>query len=769
MAAAEPAEDSEDSSSDDDDGAYDEDGEEHAAVDVDVDAATSSTAATTTATGGRASNHMAVDDDDDDDASFAGTGSKKRAFSKKTTSTTTSATKGNSGRTAFGATEIEMLEDEFSKNPRPSAQRVGELAERCNQLRAANAPRVTAQSIKTKFSNLRTKQKHQLPVAAPLELTDELVRKVVDAFRERWIDDMRDGGKFTTANYLFRHGATILTALLEQDRPACAMIRPWLESAHAAAVTYFQARKANGTKISRSLHIGTARTRFQVELEVAMYNAAALNLPDDAPVRRFAKVLSDFVQSRNQLSALIGASVADVDDPQSVQNAKVELGRLVPKLDSSLLTRRTALSMYATLKANPTWRSDPADALFLTSITTAAADAAPLREPGMICAVFQHARLLVYNEYAKVLRFHRAKLTPSRGWAATATALLARGSNFEVSADDIGDVHHVAASAIRLFVYGRGVHLIRNTDSRILRALIVSRATASADKDNTNIYVKSFALELHENYLFCSPIAFTKLFLPIAKRFFSFPAVLSVDHYVALVQLVRSETWRCFVSALVAQLYAGLELLNSHANAIFAFVANGICTKFVRILLSIQFKKLEKTMSRAGADAAERIPNWLSRNQCDGRCGSKRVCNVHIIYSIGCRSGERAGDFSQFARLVELGVQSTAIVADSPVHHCHRTIDCIQCHSSTTTAAAVHAEKALELALEQRLRENLRIPLTSQAHLIYNERCIRKQSIDNTHILFARQSRVLEQEPRRLEPFALSVRQSDMRRVLSRF
>jgi hypothetical protein len=573
LAAAEPAQS--DSSSDD---------EEHAAVDVDVDAATSSTAATTV---------IALDDDDDDDDNEV-TGSKKRAISN-----VSSTTKDNSVRTAFSAAAIELFEEEFRKNPRPSTQRVGELAELCNHLRAADAPRVSAQSIKTKFSNLRAKQQRQLPVAAPLELTDELVGEVVAALRERWVDDMRDGGKFTIANYLFRHGATILATLLEEDcLSASAMIRPWLESAHAAAVAYFRATTANGTKTA----LGIARTRFQVDLEVALYDAAARDLPDDAPVRRFAKVLTDFVQSRYQLSALIGASVADVGDPQSVQNARAELGRLVPELDNSLLTRRTALSMYATLMANPTWLSRAADALFLTSVATAAADPAPLREPGMLCVVFQHAQLLVYNEYAKVLRFHRANLTPSRGWASAAEALLARGSDFEgekgsvVSVHDIGDVHHVAASAIRLFVYGRGVHLIPNTDSRILRALIVSRAVASADKDNADIYAKSFALELHDRYLFCRPHAFTNLFLPIAKRFFSFPAIVSVDHYIALAQLVRSDTWLRFVTVLVARLYAG-ELFNSHASAIMAFVTNGICTKFVSILLAIQFQQLEKTDS----------------------------------------------------------------------------------------------------------------------------------------------------------------------------
>jgi hypothetical protein len=199
----------------------------------------------------------------------------------------------------------------------------------------------------------------------------------------------------------------------------------------------------------------------------------------------------------------------------------------------------------------------------------------------------------------------RRAIAAVRGdWFARAEALLAGREDLEhvqnsfLVESDIGDVHQVAGAAISLFVRARDSALVDvHVDSRILRVLIIGRKYAAADEENAHIYKKTLALEQQDDHCFCTPDAILRLFLPIAKRLFSLPAIKCMDDYVDLTHLTQGKNWQQMISTIVARFFTSdPALLQAHSATIASLVTNGICSKFVRILVSIQFRRLYLSM-----------------------------------------------------------------------------------------------------------------------------------------------------------------------------
>jgi hypothetical protein len=555
------------------------------------------------------------DDDDDDDDSFAKGNTRrnrKRARAQRQSVSTTN--EQASGRTQFSQEENELIEAAFRENRSVSQSRLGQLAEQCNQLRVArNAPIITGKNIQIKFATLKTRDRQSSPAVAPLPLTDALVQEVVGATRASWAGVCDPADSFIVDDFLFRHGARIFASFLEKDQDgARSLIHSWLAPLYADSLKYYQERNAHAGQVVRALRPGTARVKFQVAREVEIYSANAWPLPDDAPVMQFARRLSAFVAKRHALPALVSvAAVGDVD-ASAVGIARSALSDLLPELVLSSLAKRTVLAMVAVLKLNEQWQPRPADAVFLTSLVTLDR-ASALSGPAMLAVVFQKAVLVVHSAYAMVLRRHRAQASSTPGWQLTAEAAVARGSNFEgennayISDRDMGDVHYIAGAAIFLFTTRLNRALIdEEVHVRIFRTLLVSRQLAADDAAKSDaaakVYNKSLALQQFDGLRFCRMTAFTNVFLPIAKRFFSLPAVVRVAHYVALTELTRGDQWRRFVSTLVVNhVMSSIDdnFVIAHGQTIKAFVTDGICAKFVRILLSIRFKKLQDAVARA--------------------------------------------------------------------------------------------------------------------------------------------------------------------------
>lgn len=269
------------------------------------------------------------------------------------------------------------------------------------------------------------------------------------------------------------------------------------------------------------------------------------------------------------------------------------------RLDKEMSADRLC-ELADSLQRNPEWHSKfPRQLLFFVFVRR------PLsRRPALAVFFCNTVARLIEVAYAIVISKRAALPADAPGvvqWREQANEVVSRGFAQVrwFKDDDVDALYYIAGAAIGQFVRGRQPHRLDNRLlAGVLSALVSNRDAVK--RKGMRYTGKTLAMELHGGLVFCEPVMFESLFLPIGKLMLTLPACRSIDHYKEMVLIVRSSEFVARVRECTAvwRLSHALQGDDAAQKWFDSLVIRGICGKFIRILLSVQLRELTMRAER---------------------------------------------------------------------------------------------------------------------------------------------------------------------------